>query len=503
MSDSQLSGLLQENLLTLLSFDNEKAIVIRGLVPVECFEGIYREIARGVYTYIDTQRKAPGVHLPDLFDRTLERNDRKARTYRKMMKSLHLMRKEVNGDFVMRRLGQFVRHQRLKSATMDLMEVFTKDVVDEAELDRVETILSSSLRNKIDALEPGITLGNTRLSLNFLNEDTGEVFPTGVKVLDDHGLGPRRRALHMLQGLRKAGKTHWLVNLGKNGFLAGHKVLHITLEMDEDQMALRYYQALFAFCKRPPKDGQEALWKTKFKLNEFGHLVGWKRRRLKPKFTLQDSDARAQLKKRIDRFGLKLDRIRIKSFPSGQLTVSALRAYLDRLEMQEGFIPDLLIIDYPQIMKLDTKNFRLDFGRLTVELRGICQERNMAGATVLQSNRKGEVAEDFSQTMTADTVIKYEQTEFERRSQLARLWVEAARFERDKFGILISQNYEVGQFCYESVLMSNDYEDLLAQKRHSAKSETDGDDEEESPARKTKRKATKKISKRRARKRRS
>ena len=470
MANEGLSAILQENLLSLLCFDDKHAVIIRGIVPEDSFEGHYREVARTVYVYVDSQKESPKGHLPDLFDTIIERDDRKAKQFREILRHLNRTHSDVNAEFVMKRLYDFVRMQSLKGATMEAIEIFQQGQVSEDALHRIESIFTSAMRRRLEVFDPGVSLGDVDKSLRYLDEPDEEVFYTGVKELDKAKLGPVRKGLHLFIGLRKAGKTWWLVNLAKNAYLEGKRVLHVSLEMSEEKMVRRYHQALFAMCKRRPESDREALWQTRFTLDDLGRLEGLTQSELKPKLSLDDRNIRKKLARRIDGLGVRLDRIRIKSFPTGQLTVAGLVAYLDMLEQQSNFVPDLLIIDMPMLMKLDARYQRLELGRAIIDIRGICAERNIAGAIVGQSNRAGvgkkrvggeNAAEDWSQNATADVVLTYSQTEAERRLGLARIFVDAARDEQDKWTVLISQSYATGQFCRDSVRMTDHYWSVL------------------------------------------
>ena len=74
------------------------------------------------------------------------------------------------------------------------------------------------------------------------------------------------------------------------------------------------------------------------------------------------------------------------------------------------------------------------------------------GARVLGGRH---VAGDFSILGTADVYITYNQTDEEHELGLARLYVQKGRTDQDRFTLLISQCYPIGQFCMESTLMHN------------------------------------------------
>lgn len=486
MSQEELSTFLQENLLTLLCFDDQRAPVICSAVEASLFEGDYKSVAVEAYKYIRKSSRAPKEHIADLLEDILSQEDRKAKRFRLIIKAMRQSKDSIDGDFVMGRLASFIRRQKLKGATLEVAEIFNTGRMDEEAIDRVESIFTSVLHEKMTLFDAGIFLGKPSKSLTFLDNPENDVFPTGIKELDRFRLGPVRKGLHLFIGLPKAGKTHWLVNLGKNSYRAGLKICHVSLEMSEEKISQRYFQALFAISKRPIETGKLGSKITKFRIDEDGKLAGLRQRSFKPKHTLQDRGIKKYFRRRLKFLGSRLNRIVIKSFPTGQLTVPQLDAYLQTLEVQHGFVPDLLIIDYPQLMKMDSKNLRGDLGRTVIGLRGIAGERNMAVAAVAQSHRKGlssklvgvgNIGEDFSQIATADVVLTYSRTKQEKALGLARLHVGASRDEEDDFTVLVSQHYATGQFCRQSVRMQKQYWDIL--EAEAGESKEDEEEEED------------------------
>jgi hypothetical protein len=109
----------------------------------------------------------------------------------------------------------------------------------------------------------------------------------------------------------------------------------------------------------------------------------------------------------------------------------------------------------------------------------------MAIATVAQSHRmsKGQeghvessdVGEDFSQVQTLDVGLAFRQTKMEAKLGLARILVADSRDAPAGWEVLISQNYDQGQFCVDSVRMHDNYKDMIIKKA----SEDDDPEEEE------------------------
>jgi hypothetical protein len=96
--------------------------------------------------------------------------------------------------------------------------------------------------------------------------------------------------------------------------------------------------------------------------------------------------------------------------------------------------------------------------------------RNFAAVTASQINRAGaglkfaretDIAEDFSKIAVADTVLIMNQLPEEKDQGLARLYVAVSRNERDKFSVLITQNYDIGQFALTSHYEPGNYREYL------------------------------------------
>jgi hypothetical protein len=111
-------------------------------------------------------------------------------------------------------------------------------------------------------------------------------------------------------------------------------------------------------------------------------------------------------------------------------------------------------------MAVNVKDLRISLGRNFVSLRGIAGSRNAAVVTATQGNRisataklvnTNMVAEDWSKIGTADTVCTFSQTMSEKERGIARVLVAKARRARDKWIAFITQSYETGQFCIDSV----------------------------------------------------
>jgi hypothetical protein len=98
-------------------------------------------------------------------------------------------------------------------------------------------------------------------------------------------------------------------------------------------------------------------------------------------------------------------------------------------------------------------------------MHGMADRRNFALATVSQTNKAGDsaklidrphVADGITKYNKAASVISYNQTMSEAKLGLARLFQCKGRsgVGGDRFVTMISQNYSIGQFAFDSVLMN-------------------------------------------------
>jgi replicative DNA helicase len=468
-------GILQENIIVLLAYHTEQAIIIRNTVTLELFGGHYRQISSRIYDYIDRFKKAPKDHIADILSDKLDSKiGREAQLYEDTITSIHDASSTINIPYVMSQLETYVKRQSLRAIAVDFNKALLKDT--EESLEEAANLMAKANTQTLSVFDPGIRLSDKK-SLAFLDMQEHS-FPTGIPELDKRAFGPTRKELWLYIADTKGGKTWALMQLGKMAALHRFKVCHVSLEMSRERCAQRYYQSLFAISKR-----KETFRNTKFEKDKLGRITGYKDVRVQPALSYDDPKIRRKLERRIERHADRLlDNIIIRDFPMGSLTVHQLKAYLDNLEQTEHFVPDLLILDYPDLLKLDKDNYRLSIDEAYKDLRGIASARNIAVAVVSQAHRAGakakqvgadNVAEAYSKIAHADTIITRSQTPQEKKLGLARLFVAGGRNDEDKLTVVISQQYGMGAYVVDSTLMIGQYFENIPQNGY--------DDEEEEP----------------------
>lgn len=200
-------------------------------------------------------------------------------------------------------------------------------------------------------------------------------------------------------------KTTALINMGITAANLTNRrnVLHFTLEMTEARVRQRYSERLVG---RP------------FNYND------------DPATFARDLDSAA---KRMLSGG-----IRIKQFPSGLATIHDLRDVVERC-VESGFKPDLIIVDYPHLMKpaRNQRERRFEFQEIDVAVRAMGAQYNAVVWAGLQSTREtkyrasisdADIAEDYGASRTADCILSIPRTRKEEEHEAGRITVAKARW---------------------------------------------------------------------------
>jgi replicative DNA helicase len=486
MIDERMSGALQENLLTLLCFDDASCKLIRAAVTPQLFESsVYREVAGVAIAFIDQYGEAVKEHLPDHLEHILKGEDsRKAGSYKKLLDNLFLSRDSVNAEYAKSQLQKFVRLQTFKSGLVEAVEA-----AEDGNVEAAETAMQKALSKQLISFNPGLNLKDESQTRKLLSGDLNEEgFNLGVEELDRLGIIPRRKEVFMLIAPRRRGKSWFLIHCAKMALLQRWRPVVITLEMSEKRYAARMIQSMHSVSEW---EGEVQL--AQLVKNRDGGLEDVITEEVR-RMSLSNPGDREKLTDKVVRDFSRRRPFYIKQFPTSSVTIKDIEAYLDQLERFEGFAPDVIILDYADLVKHDIKNKRLELGRIIEEFRGLAVSRNAAGITVSQGNRDAEqattvtgdmVAEDISKLATVDNCLTQSKTEMEARLGLARILVDKARNQKDGFSLLITQAFAIGQWHLDSVPLKSkdDYWGILADKRGGDRArhkpeEDDGEDEQ-------------------------
>jgi replicative DNA helicase len=458
----KLSTAIQEALVALLCYSQKEGAAVAGMVEARHFDPVYRELAELAMSYRERHRQPPGTHTLDLVTQCIERDEDRTELFERLFESVKGTAVSVNAKYVLDRVRHFVQHQSLKRAMAKAIRALQDD--NEEGLMLAQSILTEAMSESAAVYDRGVDfIRDMDASLAFL-QDPETSLPTGIPALDSRGLGPVPGRFHLYVAGPKSGKSWWLVNLATRAHQMNKRVLYVSLELSESELCQRLCQSFWAVSKRQAEVIRYRRFTETKDANSWGSA--WEDIELTGLRALVEEDIYAHLVRKMKSFAGR-ERVIVKSFPSGSLSVKNLESYLTLLENRESFTPELLVVDYADIMKRTGKGDRWE-GLLDIAegLKRLSQERNIAVATASQikasaaekSRKKAsDIGGAWDKIATADTVLTYSQTEEESRDSVARLYVAAARTDEDKFEVLVSQNYGIGQFVLSSIRLGHDY----------------------------------------------
>jgi replicative DNA helicase len=196
-------------------------------------------------------------------------------------------------------------------------------------------------------------------------------YSTGWAKFDEIFGGYGCGELFTYMGPAHSGKSMYLINAGANLLLQKLNVLHISLEMSEEITAQRYDMRLLGLSKDELKSNVANIKIKELLTKNIGNLV-------------------------------------IKRYPSSSATASEIKAYIKRLENIKNFIPDVLIIDYADIMR-SSKNYsdkRFELELIYQEIRNLAIEFKLPVITATQLNRSSLAKLDDGKILTEGDIAE-------------------------------------------------------------------------------------------------
>lgn len=177
---------------------------------------------------------------------------------------------------------------------------------------------------------------------------------TAMKDFDKHiGGGLAGGEMGIVLAPPGGGKSMMLVKFASEALLAGKKVVYYTLELSEKVVGQRFDACL-----------------NQIKLKDVWEYPDIVRENAQDIF-------------------LRGGQLIIKEFATGQASINTLSAHLRTLESNEGFVPDIIFIDYADIMKplVAFTEKRHSLTSVYESIRGLAVEMKIPAWTASQTNR--------------------------------------------------------------------------------------------------------------------
>lgn len=255
----------------------------------------------------------------------------------------------------------------------------------------------------------------------------------------------------------KRGKTWWLWYTAETALFYHLKVIFFTLEMTENQMIKRSWRSLVG----QPKYNSNITIPFFEKLDD-----QWVIDTKEEERTGIDPSKVDFYQKKFRRRFRKGD-VRIISIPTKSASVSDLVSHLDNMEYYENFIPDVIVIDYADIL-ISERNFKGEYrhqlDNIWSNLRRVAQEKNCLIVTASQTEKttfkkdvdEASAAEDIRKIAHITCGLALNQTKDEREKGIIRISQVVTREEKCSYQqAIVLQCLDIGRPCINSRLKND------------------------------------------------
>jgi replicative DNA helicase len=493
------------------SSDIEKAIItgmivstdfLRALAPVydkKYFKNDYtKTIAKWVMDYYDKYKECPSLHIKDIYktekDKLKEANSELVATFLDDLSRRYENETNFNVEYLLDRTFAYFKETALSVAGENILAYIGAGEIDKAELEVINyKNVTKILTNWVDPFDLKFVSNAVDLGDTDETENPDHLFKL-IGPVGEHLGGFQRGWLVAFLAPMKKGKTFMLQEMALQAVGSRLNTVFISLEMNDRGISNRFYRMISGNGDRdctifPVFDCQ---W------NQNGHCASHLRTNKitlynnneLPKFdptsnykpctacrgtkdyivatwfeTIQKNKL-SLLKLKRDISGFKTmygDSLRIKSYPAYSANLQQIKRDLDILENTEDFVPDVIIVDYADILAPESKQSegRDRYDETWKMLKNMAATRHCLVITASQSNRKtlekkdvkaSDISEDIRKVAHVDAMFSLSQTPDEKKNGVMRLGVVAHRWKdfSETDHVIILQQLSTGQVILDS-----------------------------------------------------
>jgi len=303
--------------------------------------------------------------------------------------------KDVTGlDFIKDKAVEFCQDQALKNAIYESVSLYQSGKKFE-----VRRVIDDALKVGMDS---NIGHDYTEMFIQRISETARKTVSTGWNVIDaitDGGLGPGE--LGVVVAPAGIGKSWALVSMATTAMKKGLNVVYYTMELSENYVGLRFDS----------------------------HMVG-----------IPSQNLKFHQEEVIERLSNVQGNLIIRYYPTKAATVQTIRAHIEKMKVVKGWHPDVIFVDYADLLIGVGKEKRHILENVYEDLRGLAGEFQIPLWTASQANRSSlehdiieadKVSEAYAKVMIADFVMSLSRKVSDKVSGIARWHVIKNRFGRD------------------------------------------------------------------------
>ena len=312
--------------------------------------------------------------------------------------------------FVKDEILKFCKNQEIKRAIMDSVGLLKMGNYDE-----IKSKMDSAMKAGADT---DIGHEYKKDVIARYNEAARHTVTTGWDVIDDlmdGGLAPGE--LGVVMAPAGIGKSWMLINIGANAIKQNKTVIHYTLELNENYVGQRYDSVITGIAAQNLKNYTDDIEE---KLRDIsGELI-------------------------------------IKYYPTKSVGVMGIKAHVEKTIML-GNKPDLIVVDYADLLKVSSKDKHEALEELYEDLRGMAGEYGVPVWTATQANRSAleddiieadKIASSYGKVMVSDFLMSLSRKVEDKLSGTGRGHVIKNRFGPDGITLPSKINTNNGQFNF-------------------------------------------------------
>ncbi len=398
----------QKKILILLITDKQFMQTINDIMEPEYFDSdADKWLVKNIKEYFQKYKTTPTMETLSIEIKKIN-SEILQKTVIDNLKESYNLRKATDFEYIKEHALTFCKNQTLKNAIMGSV-----DLLERQDYEGIKTLID-------EAMKAGTTkdLGHDYIKglEERMTKTSRKTVATGWDIIDevmDGGLASGE--LGVLVAAAGIGKTWCLQKIVQHAIKMGKKVIHYTLELNQEYVGLRYDTIFSGVPTGDLKYRKEEVEKSLEKVK--GQLL-------------------------------------IKYFPTKSATVQTINAHLKQCEIR-GYKPNLVIVDYADIMRDmgHYKELRLQLGNIYEDLRGLAGEFEIPIWTASQANRSAleedvigaeKIAESYTKVMTADFVLSISRKIEDKAANTARCHIIKNRFGVDGITYPVSMNTTIG-----------------------------------------------------------
>ena len=362
MSKPNYNQDMQKLYLEMFLGDAETFIRCQNIFEPENFDRKFKSAAKFILDHVDKYKVMPEVSMVNAHSGS-------------EFESVSIPRE--NYEWLMDEFERFSRHKSLERAILA-----STDLLEQGDYGPVEKMIKDAVQISLNKDMGTDYFEDPRARLMTLKQSNGQI-STGWPSVDKKLYGGFNRGeLNIFAAASGGGKSLFLANLAVNWATMGLNVIYFTFELSEQLVCMRLDSMITGIATR----------------EIFRNIDDVE---LKVKMT-----------------GKNAGNIQVKYLPSGK-NCNDLRSYLKEYQIKKGHKPDVILIDYLDLMmplsvKVSPSDLFVKDKYVSEEIRNLSMETNCITVTASQLNRAAveeiefdhsHISGGLSKIMTADNVI--------------------------------------------------------------------------------------------------